>query len=108
MAFFGVVAQRILAHQPVGQVHVDMGAGAERRQQAAICRGQLEAADTLRFIVTGYHYGIDHVGCSSGRVALVAISCGCGARSLAMIRSSTLRDCTPPASMFSFSKLRSG
>lgn len=67
MAFFGVVAQRILAHQPVGQVHVDMGAGAERRQQAAICRGQLEAADSLGFIVTGYHYGIDHVGCSSGR-----------------------------------------
>lgn len=67
MALFGVIAQRILAHQPIGQVHIDVRASAERRQQAAICRRQLETADTLRFIVTGYHYGIDHVGSSSGR-----------------------------------------
>jgi hypothetical protein len=33
MAFFGVIAQGVLAHQPTGQVHVDMRAGAEGRQR---------------------------------------------------------------------------
>ena len=61
MPFLGVIAQGILADQPVGQVHVDMRAGAEGRQWVAIDVGQFKAADVLGFVVTGYHHHIDHV-----------------------------------------------
>ncbi|MNZ48870.1 hypothetical protein D3C78_666230 [compost metagenome] len=66
MAFLGVVAQRILADQAIGQLHIDVRAGAKRRQRAAIDRGQFIAADVLRFIVTRYHHNIDHVQSSEG------------------------------------------
>lgn len=60
MAFFGVVAQGVLANQAAGQVHIDMRAGAEGRQRAVIGTGQFIAADVLGFVVTGYHHHIDH------------------------------------------------
>ncbi|MNS96118.1 hypothetical protein D3C72_1304030 [compost metagenome] len=36
VAFLGVVAQGVLAGEAIGNVNVDVGAGLERRQRAAI------------------------------------------------------------------------
>ena len=47
----GVVAQRVLAHQPSGQVHIDVRAGAERRQAAAFQSPQFQAADASRLLL---------------------------------------------------------
>lgn len=38
MPFLGMVAQRVLANQPVGQVHIDMGTGGEGGQWLAVNR----------------------------------------------------------------------
>ena len=96
MAFFRVVAQGVLSDQTARQVHIDMRTGAEGRQRSVIDTDQLVAADVLGFVVAGYHQHFDH-----------AID-SCGACSLAIRRSRTRRDCTPPASILSLSKLRRG
>src|SRR5689334_19572165 len=96
MAFFGVVAQGVLPDQAAGQVHIDMRTGAEGRQRSVIDTGQLIAADVVGFVVARYHQHFDH-----------AID-SCEACSLAIRRSRTRRDCTPPASILSLSKLRAG
>ncbi|MNV46841.1 hypothetical protein D3C71_1386860 [compost metagenome] len=69
MAFFRVIAQRVLAHQAIGQVHVDMRAGAESRQDGMLGRGQFKAVDAFGFEAFAGHNDIDHhwlpTGCSA-------------------------------------------
>src|SRR6185312_8253338 len=96
MLLDGGIAQRVLARQPAGGLHVDVRSGAERRQGRAIRAGQLEADNVFCFQCffddlhgNGFH-GIHR-----------SASC-------AMRRSRMRRDCTPPASMLSISKRRSG
>src|SRR5450830_623417 len=96
MAFMRWIAQRILANQAVAVMHVDVGCGRgysndsndgnDRSDRPGRFRNSMESLDHAASAVT-------EDGCSF---------------SFAIHLSSRRRDCTPPASMFSISNLRSG
>ncbi|MNG34243.1 hypothetical protein D3C84_1206830 [compost metagenome] len=60
-----MVAQRVLANQPARQVHIDMGAGGEGRQQLTIDTHQFVAADIEGFVVSRRDLDFDHDRCST-------------------------------------------
>ena len=65
VALAAVVGQGIAAHQPVGQVQVDVRAGRESRELAAIDRAQLHADGVLGLEAQRVHKGLEH-GCRHG------------------------------------------
>src|SRR3990167_4792680 len=106
--FPGRIAQRILADQAAGQVHVDMGAGLERRQRRAVDAGQFEAADILGLVGASNDYDFDHWALLAPAVLAISSAGSGAARSWAIRRSRMRRDCTPPASIFNLSRARCG
>jgi hypothetical protein len=49
MALAGVVAQRVLARQTIGQLHINVRTGRERRKRATVDVDKLEGADIQCF-----------------------------------------------------------
>jgi hypothetical protein len=49
MALAGVVAQRVLARQTIGQLHINVRTGRERRKRATVDVDKLEGADIQWF-----------------------------------------------------------
>ncbi|MNG08421.1 hypothetical protein D3C84_917770 [compost metagenome] len=72
MALLRVIAQRILADQPTGQVHIDMGTGTEAGQLPSLCTGQFVAANIQRFVVAGCHDDFNHGAPSRPATAVAA------------------------------------
>lgn len=73
-----------------------MRAGLEGRQIAALGANQVELRNAFRRPGAGRHPNLDHFACAAKAV------------SAAIALSMAMRERTPPASMFSFSSLRSG
>ncbi|KAF1023060.1 MAG: hypothetical protein GAK30_00750 [Paracidovorax wautersii] len=81
VAFFGAVAQRVLAQRAAGHLHLHVRAGRERRQFEPLRVHQLERADALRGVGDGGDAQRHPVGGVMGRVGHGVVPAGVPGRS---------------------------